>query len=105
LKIDNFCITAFLTILIYSIVLFFYYDISQTSAINQAQIRTQDFIRQIEASKIFFNDEQKSQIKKLAIASKLDENKFLPELYSCTYASVQINNYYNKLRAEKTYLL
>lgn len=101
MKIDNFCITAFLTILIYSIVLFFYYDISQTSAINQAQIRTQDFIRQIEASKIFFNDEQKSQIKKLAIASKLDENKFLPELYSCTYASVQINNYYNKLRAEK----
>ena len=68
---------------------------------NQAQIRTQDLLRQIKASKTFFNDDQKSEIKKLALSHGVDENKFLPELYSCTYASIQINNYYNELRLDK----
>lgn len=101
MKINNFYITAFFTILIYVIVLFFYYNTSQDSALNQAQIRTQDILRQIKASKTFFNDDQKSKIKKLMQTSNTYKSVFLPELYSCTYASKQINNYYNELRLKK----
>jgi len=101
LKINNFCITAFLTLLIYSIILFFYYNDSQASALNQAQLRTNDLLRQVKAAKMFFNNDQKSKRKKVTPASQLDEGKFLPEIYSCTYASTQINNYYNKLRLKK----
>jgi len=99
LKINNFCIVAFFTLLIYSIVLFFYYNTSQNSAIYQAELVTKDLLRQIKSLKTFFNDDQKIQIKKLI--KNQNKDIFIPELYSCTYASKQINNYYNELRANK----
>ena len=84
--------------IIYSIVLFFYYNKSQEDAINQAQHRTKDLLRSIKASKIFFNKDLKNTIKKLQHNSNPYKNNFLPELTSCTYASNQINNYYNNIR-------
>jgi len=100
LKINNFCIAAFSTLLIYSIVLFFYYNKSQDNAIIQAEIATKEFLRNQKATKIFFNNDQKKSIKTIYKNHDIYATKFLPEFYSCTYASTTINNYYNELRAK-----
>ena len=78
--------------LIYAIVLFFYYDESQKNAINQAQIRTEDILRNVKATEKFFNEDQKDQY--------VNKDAFSSELSSCTNATVKINDYYNELREE-----
>ena len=92
LKITNFYIFAIITMLIYAIVLFFYYDESQKNAINQAQIRTEDILRNVKATDKFFNEDQQDQY--------VNKDAFSSELSSCTNATIKINDYYNKLRKE-----
>ena len=85
----------------YSIVLFFYYEKSQESAILQAQLEAEDLLRNIKATKMFYNEKSIAKFRTLYKNVNLNEKKISPELYSCTYATKQINTYYNELRANK----
>ena len=98
MKINGFYIFAFFTLLLCSIILFFYYEKSQQSAIHQAQLRTEDLLRNVKASKMFFKNKQQSKIREYHTNGLLKNDEFSPELYSCTYATKQINIFYNELR-------
>ncbi len=101
MKIKSFFPALFFTIFVYSIVLFFYYDASQNSAINQAQIRTQDLLRHIKAGRKFFREDQRDTLKKIAHMDTYKKDIFLPEIYSYPYISTQMNVYYNELRQKE----
>ncbi len=65
MKLANFYVFAIITMLIYAIVLFFYYDESQKSTINQAQIKTLDIV----ITEKFFNKSliEENNLKKIKI--------------------------------------
>lgn len=85
--------------ILYSVVLFFYYDKTQENSIEYAKEATEDFFRTQKATKKFFNEAIRPIVQK-QYEKKGYLSKFFPELYSCTYASKEINNYYNKLRVK-----
>lgn len=95
MKNKNFCFFAVITIIVYLVSIYFYHGKSEQNAINQAIESANDFLRNNQAAKIFFNEDQKRKIDNFKENGSFDKNIFLPELYSCTYASTKINNYYN----------
>lgn len=99
MKLNNFCLVAIFTMILYSVVLFFYYDKTQENSIEYAKEATEDFFRTQKATKKFFNEAIRPIVQK-QYEKKGYLSKFFPELYSCTYASKEINNYYNKLRVK-----
>lgn len=101
MKKNSFCFLAVLTLVIYSVLLYFCYTKIEQNATQQAIKVANDFLRNNQATKIFFNEDQKQNFKHAQKQNFLDENAFLPELYSCTYASVQINKYYNEIRKKE----
>lgn len=101
LKLNKFCISAIMTLIVYTIVLSFYYNKSQENAIEQAHLSTEDLLRNQHAIKTFFNDTHKTNIINIYEDNNISQEKFLPELYSCTYALKEINNYYNYLRNQE----
>jgi len=96
LKKNSFYFFAILAILVYVFSMYFYYGKSQQDAINSAIHTTNDFLRNNQAAKIFFNEEQQEKLESLRVTDV--KNAFSPEVYSCTYASKKINEYYNKIR-------
>lgn len=100
-KNNNFIIFVFFTLFIYSLFVYVYYQKSHQNAIQQAILSTQDFLRNIEAAQTYFSEDQKKRLLKYHEKGLLDEEMFVPELYSCTYAAKKINQYYNEIRAKE----
>lgn len=96
----NFFLFAALTLLIYAIFIGIYYQKYRENAIEQALSSAQDFLRNAKAAKIYFNHNQKEKILNLTLQKDSDTKNFMPEFYSCTYASKKINEYYNQLRKQ-----
>lgn len=96
----NFFLFAALTLLIYVIFIGVYYQKYRENAIEQALFSAQDFLRTVKSAKMYFNKDQKQKVLALEGKKNLDAGIFIPELYSCTYASTKINEYYNQLRKQ-----
>lgn len=94
----NFFIFIIVTLIIYSIFIEVYYQKYRQNAIEQALFSAQDFLRNEKAAKMYFNKDQKEKIFNLEEKENQEATTFLPALYSCTYASRKINEYYNTLR-------
>ncbi|MCK5111188.1 MAG: DUF3365 domain-containing protein [Arcobacteraceae bacterium] len=87
--------------LLYLILLIVSYRQTQSYALNQAELRIEEFLKNYKAVRTYISKYQKPVIFKLQGKDIIDKDFFTPNLLSSTFGARTINEIYNKIRVDE----
>ncbi len=90
-----------LPFLLYIILLVIVYKQTHIYAINQAEIRVEEFLENYKALRTYVSKYQKSEIFKLQSSEIIHKDFFVPSLLSSTFSARTINHIYNDNRIKE----
>ncbi len=85
----------FIFTILFIILTSIYYQKTRETAIENAQIKIDEFLLNYKAFRAYVSKIQKEEVYRLQSENKLEENYFNPILLSSTFSARNVNNYYN----------
>jgi len=96
----RFSYIVFISLLLFSILTYVYYQETQSNALNNAKNRINEMLLNYKAFRTYASEIQKKEVYKLQDQGLIDKNYFHPALLSSTFGARNINNFYNELRKD-----
>ncbi|MEA3499190.1 MAG: DUF3365 domain-containing protein [Campylobacterota bacterium] len=85
---------------LYIILLIIFYQQTQSFALNQAELRIEEFLKNYKAIRTYISKYQKSIVFKLQEDAVIHKDFFMPNLLSSTFGARTINKIYNEARVK-----